>query len=206
MEKEEFLIHELAEKAGVTVRTIRYYTIEGLLPQPVIHGKFAYYTKDHLHRLELIRQLKDAYLPLREIRQTMSTLSEEEVQERLKDRQPGERPQMELPVAVVLEGGAKALDYIARLMDRQSILRAPGYKPKAPPVQIQESQPAYASALTGEPDPPAKKRSPVEGESWRRIELAPGLELHIRQPAEPLPSQAVQQIIAAVHSLIQTRP
>ena len=76
MEEEKFLIHELAEKAGVTVRTIRYYTNEGLLPQPEASGKYAYYSAAHLNRLELIRRMKDAYLPLREIRQTLVRLSD----------------------------------------------------------------------------------------------------------------------------------
>jgi DNA-binding transcriptional MerR regulator len=189
VENEEFLIHELAEKAGVTVRTIRYYTIEGLLPPPISHGKFAYYTKDHLHRLELIRQLKDAYLPLREIRQTMSSMSDAEVQQRL----PGSPPDLtesglkETAAPAVPQGGTKALDYISQLMERQSSLR----KVDVQPPLIREPQPLYASP-------------PVE-ETWRRIELAPGVELHIRQPIQALPVQTIQQITAALRSLLQTK-
>lgn len=64
-----FLIAELAKLAGTTVRTIRYYTDKGLLHQPQLQGKYAYYTRQHLDRLKLIRRMNDACLPLREMRQ-----------------------------------------------------------------------------------------------------------------------------------------
>ena len=84
-----------------------------------------------------------------------------------------------------------ALDYITRLMSQQSSMRAPGEQIKAPP-QIREPQPAYAGSKTDQ--------------TWRRIELAPGVELHIRQPAEPLSPQAVQHIITALRSQLQAKP
>jgi DNA-binding transcriptional MerR regulator len=83
-DQEEYLINELAQRAGVTVRTIRYYTDQGLLPTPDTRGKYATYNRGHLLRLELIRQMKEAYLPLREIREIIQTLSDEEMRQRLK--------------------------------------------------------------------------------------------------------------------------
>ncbi|MCL4562693.1 MAG: MerR family transcriptional regulator, partial [Chloroflexi bacterium] len=56
------LIHELARRAGVSVRTIRYYIEEGLLPPPGNLGRYSLYGEEYLDRLELIRQLKAAYL------------------------------------------------------------------------------------------------------------------------------------------------
>ena len=38
MTAEEYLIGELAKKADVSVRTIRYYISEGLLPSPQSRG------------------------------------------------------------------------------------------------------------------------------------------------------------------------
>jgi DNA-binding transcriptional MerR regulator len=189
MDNEEFLIHELAERAGVTVRTIRYYTIEGLLPQPVNRGKYAYYTMEHVHRLELIRRLKDAYLPLREIRQTLSSMSDGEVLARLHEHPPvgSEQPPS---VPAPAQRAPKALDYIAQLMDRQSSLRSHGEKPKPKPVQIREQPSLYADA----PE-----------QVWRRIELAPGVELHIRQPAESFTPQSIQQILAGVRRQLQIK-
>src|SRR4030043_2475810 len=83
MPQDKYLIHELAKLAGTTVRTIRYYTDEGLLPQPEYDSKYAYYSSSHLRRLEFIRLLKDAYLPLREIRQIMLSIKDDEDQRRM---------------------------------------------------------------------------------------------------------------------------
>src|SRR5437588_9187384 len=72
-------ISELADEAGVTPRTIRYYVEQGLLPEPE-RGRPAEYTEQHLRRLDLIRRLKEQYLPLEEIRNVMQRLSLEEVE------------------------------------------------------------------------------------------------------------------------------
>ena len=90
MTQEELLIHELAEKAGVTVRTIRYYIEQGLLPEPKYQGRYSYYTLSFLDRLELIRRLKDSFLPLSEIREIMISLTDAEVQ--LVQRRDRDRP------------------------------------------------------------------------------------------------------------------
>jgi len=71
---EEMGLTELVEAAGVSVRTIRYYIAEGLLPPPLSAGPRAAYTPEHLDRLRLIARLKDAYLPLREIRRRLRGL------------------------------------------------------------------------------------------------------------------------------------
>jgi DNA-binding transcriptional MerR regulator len=51
-------IDELAQKAGLTVDTIRYYAREGLLPAPVKQGRHRLYDSEHLERLERIRELQ----------------------------------------------------------------------------------------------------------------------------------------------------
>ncbi len=79
MTESDYQIHELADKAGVSVRTIRFYIKEGLLPSPQVRGRYAGYSDDYLERLELIRLLKDQFLPLREIRVRTQGLSQEEV-------------------------------------------------------------------------------------------------------------------------------
>ena len=47
-EEATYTIGELAERAGVTPRTIRYYTAEGLLPRPDTRGQYARYRADQL--------------------------------------------------------------------------------------------------------------------------------------------------------------
>ncbi len=70
---------ELVDAAGVTVRTVRYYIAEGLLPAPRGTGPSSFYTRDHLDRLTLISRLKDGYLPLKEIKRRLSGVDEAEV-------------------------------------------------------------------------------------------------------------------------------
>ena len=67
----EYSIGELAEEAGVSTRTIRYYVSEGLLPPPVGAGPNSRYTDAHLRQLGIIGRLKEQYLPLREIRRRL---------------------------------------------------------------------------------------------------------------------------------------
>jgi DNA-binding transcriptional MerR regulator len=61
----EMRIDELAERAGVPTRTIRYYTQQGLLPPPRLKGRVGYYEGRHLDRLRLIKELQEKrFLPL----------------------------------------------------------------------------------------------------------------------------------------------
>ena len=68
-------IGELAARAGTTVRTVRYYVAQGLLPGPVGAGPRSAYALEHLVRLGAIRALKARYLPLAEIRRRLARMS-----------------------------------------------------------------------------------------------------------------------------------
>ncbi len=62
-------IGELAERAEVTPRTVRYYESVGLLPPGAREGKGQhYYTEETVARLRKIDQLKQLGLSLDEIR------------------------------------------------------------------------------------------------------------------------------------------
>ena len=74
-----YTISQLAELAGVTPRTIRYYTAEGLLPRPDARGQYALYGEPHLLRLQLIGQLKETYLPLGEIKMRIENLDDAQI-------------------------------------------------------------------------------------------------------------------------------
>src|SRR5215217_1740217 len=76
---ERLTLGELTAAADVSVRTVRYYIAEGLLPPPEGSGPGSAYTSGHLDRLRLIQRLKEAYLPLKEIRRRLSGLSDDEV-------------------------------------------------------------------------------------------------------------------------------
>lgn len=55
--RREYRIGELANAAGVTVRTVRYYQERKLLPPPRRVGRVAWYSQAHLARLRVIGQL-----------------------------------------------------------------------------------------------------------------------------------------------------
>ena len=194
MPVKKYLIGELAEKASTTVRTIRYYTEEGLLPPPDIQGKYAYYSIEHLNRLELIRRMKEAFLPLREIRQLMLSLTEDEVNQRLLDQvlpveKDATEPQKnESP----LDAGSDALEYISRLMNEQAVYRPKG---KTAPFQAVQSmkQSELRSTTSHAPDTP---QTQTISENWQRIPLGAGVELHLRTPSDPELSARVEQLIS----------
>jgi DNA-binding transcriptional MerR regulator len=56
---ERFTIDELAARTGMTVRTLRFYATEGLLPPPRRTGRIAVYGPQHRMRVDLIRTLQE---------------------------------------------------------------------------------------------------------------------------------------------------
>src|SRR5262249_27518770 len=57
-------LEELARRAGVSPRTVRYYIQRGLLPAPDFKGPDTAYGERHLLGLRIIRKLQVAYWPL----------------------------------------------------------------------------------------------------------------------------------------------
>lgn len=57
--EDELTIDELAARTGTTVRTVRFYATEGLLPPPRRQGRIAYYDARHRMRLDLVRTLQE---------------------------------------------------------------------------------------------------------------------------------------------------
>lgn len=225
-----YTIGQLAEAAGVTARTIRYYTAEGLLPPPDTRGKYARYSAEHLDRLRLIARLKDAYMPLGEIKSRLEELSAEQVQLLLHEHGGTQQ----------IAETSSASEYITRLLDSQRSLRsalpssgadAPGYaemrandgastpSPSAPLLQTGRAEARPAAPAPQPPQSPGsllrrlvpqrREKAPPEhlaasAETWQRVTLAPGVELHIRGAlAEPL-GQKVQQLIKQARDLFDS--
>lgn len=68
----ELSLDELAERSGVSARTIRYYQSEGVLAAPRREGREARYNPGHLERLELIAELQERGLKLEAIQSLLS--------------------------------------------------------------------------------------------------------------------------------------
>jgi len=179
-------------EAGVTPRTIRFYTAEGLLPPPDARGKYALYTEEHLSRLDLIGKLKDAYLPLGEIRARIEHLNQAGVAEMLATVENESSP---TPPGQVHES-ASASAYIARVLATQSIgAQQPPPRPSAPAI--------HAMAT---PAPPMQAAEPLPApDTWERLELAPGVELHARAASDHETHNFIRRIVEYAKTLRKGR-
>lgn len=206
-------IAELAQRAEVTPRTIRYYIAEGLLPPPSGTGPHRLYAADHLLRLQAIKRLKEQYLPLAEIRRRLAGASHD-------DRDALSPDEEGAP-------DSSAEDYLAALP-----------RPAAPPSPRLGASPASASprfvASLGDPAasemiggpsrgtpgiPPPRfgigsavprrdegRSSPEDpGEDvWRRVTLAPGVELNYQLTGDHARDAAVLRLIQNARQILQT--
>ncbi|MCX4585281.1 MerR family transcriptional regulator [Streptomyces sp. NBC_01481] len=74
-EEPTLTVDELAARAGVTVRTIRFYSTRGLLPPPVIGPRrVGHYGQGHLSRLALIEELQHQGMTLAAIERYVEQL------------------------------------------------------------------------------------------------------------------------------------
>jgi DNA-binding transcriptional MerR regulator len=192
-QKDGLTIEELAATVGVSVRTVRFYIAEGLIPGPGQRGKGTFYGAEHLLTLRLVRRLSEQRLPLAEIRDRLAGLSLAEVGALLEeeDRNEAERQQAE-------QGGSPK-EYLSALLKQARVARQAGPPTPPAPFSLRESRAADWGALLSPSPPPAAPAQPPAparpdaptsapssaaapaGESWQRLELAPGLELHVRE-------------------------
>jgi DNA-binding transcriptional MerR regulator len=70
----ELTVDELAARTGMTVRTLRFYASEGLLPPPQRRGRVAYYDARHRLRLDLIRTLQEHGYTLSAIQRVLNRI------------------------------------------------------------------------------------------------------------------------------------
>lgn len=68
-------IGEVAERLGLSLRTIRYYEEVGLItPSARSHGGFRLYTEDDIARLEVVKGMKPLDFSLDQMRELLATL------------------------------------------------------------------------------------------------------------------------------------
>lgn len=80
----EYKVSELADKAGVTKRTIHYYISKGLLLPPEGSGVNSLYNNEHLETILLIKKLQAEYMPLNKIREYILENPTEKIQKNAK--------------------------------------------------------------------------------------------------------------------------
>ena len=166
-EQTGFSIEELAEAADVPVRTVRFYIAEGLLPGPGTRGKAAVYRQEHLARLRLIRLLARQRTPLAEIGELLGEVDDAAVDELL----AREERRSETLERQAQEPSPQA--YIAALLENARAARTPSASTGAPAFRVREPSPYGKRSKGG-----VRPSGPAE-EVWYRLELMPGVELHV---------------------------
>ncbi len=208
--RERFSLAELTEASGVSVRTVRYYIAEGLLPPPVGSGPKAYYTRDHLDRLTLIGRMRANYLPLKEIRRRLEEMTPAEVRReaaepgdgvgeatrttRTSSPPQGERGRDEAsatgarPRHRLEEAGDEPLDALPDATMRQQV--SPATPWDAEPGLFDLDADAAADlpfdldeSLVGE-----------EAATWRRVRIGPEAELMVSERLYQRRREAVEQL------------
>jgi DNA-binding transcriptional MerR regulator len=192
---EQLAISELARRAGVSIRTIRYYIGEGLLPPPQSNGRYAQYPQEFLIRLELIRKLRDAFLPLKEIRILITDLDESQIQVLLAGGMVTEKKNIaDAPPTYNSDtGNPQAVEYINQIL--KTHLSPPDAVQPIPTISDRIALKQAVFSLQ------ALKPSIGREERWLRIEIAPGVELSLRHPLKPDIEQNLERLIAQVRLL-----
>ena len=72
MDDDRFSIGEIAERGGVTRRTVRYYVQRGLIPEPLGRGRGEHYGPEHLAALLRVKSLQEQGATLEEIRRHLA--------------------------------------------------------------------------------------------------------------------------------------
>jgi DNA-binding transcriptional MerR regulator len=194
-----YSISELANLAGVTPRTIRYYVSIGLLASPGRAGPGTRYSDGHLQRLRLIRKLQREHLPLGDIGSRLQDLDDEDV-ERL----------LETDISTATPGSA--LDYIRQLREEPEAGDATARDDRiaGSPAPARAGIEALTAALTSAPAPTAPTASTTTNEppltlrsQWERVALSQNVELHIRKPLGRLEKKRVDRLIHIAHELLE---
>lgn len=186
-------LEELAERVAIPVRTIRYYITEGLLPRPEGRGKATTYSEEQLQRLRLIRLLSQRHMPLAEMAQLLNRLSLAEVQALLaeeeqqsKELEPTNRQPAPQEYIATLLKNARAVKHGSQ----QVSTYAP---PPAPPRSLPPPPVAKIHEPAGVYDAPRI----ASGDRWQRWELAPGVELHVKESVEEQQHGLIERLCQA---------
>jgi DNA-binding transcriptional MerR regulator len=192
----EYSLQDLADLAGATPRTIRYYIAQGLLASPGRVGPGTTYTDGHLNRLRLIKRLQREHLPLAEIRSRLAALDDATV--------------ASLVAATPAEpASGSAIDYIRGILGGDGPIEQ---MPLTPPIPARPGASPAFSRLAAYDLPASSPAEPggsgfasptPDRSQWDRILLAPDVELHVRRPLARLVHKRVERLIQIARELLE---
>lgn len=171
-------------------RTLRYYLAEGLLsPAAEKQGTASVFGYVHLLQLLVVKKLQSEHLPIRKIKELVDGRTEREL-ERL--------------LGLDAKAGAKneALSYLEKLLTRST---SPAAAP--PPAAPRNQNFASPAAALNQPPPnmdTQRQAAPTSAASWSRVEIEPGLELHVRGDyAPPAETKGVRQLTRLILNVLE---
>jgi len=196
---DRFSVTELADLAGVTPRTVRYYLAQGLLPAVGQSGPGSKYDQSHLLRLRLIRRLQAEHLPLAEIRRRLDDLTPSDIRELAAGDEPAPPAETALDyLRTVLRGTEKAMPPPGFV---RSAMAAPASALRR--MEITETVPSFASPRRDSSEPQDPPTAAIERSQWERIALAPDVELHIRRPLTRAQQKGIDRLVTIARELLE---
>jgi DNA-binding transcriptional MerR regulator len=153
-------------------RTVRYYLSEGLLsPAVEKQGTASVFGYRHLLQLLVVKKLQSEHLPIRKIRELVDGRTERDLERLLG----------------VSETGSTARNDALRYLETLLTAHPSTAPPQSPSLRSQHmagalasrAAPAAAAAMPAQPQPQQGAGT------WARIEIEPGLELHLRGDYQP---------------------
>ena len=152
-------------------RTIRYYLAEGLIQAAdEKQGTASVFTYKHLLQLIAVKKLQAEHLPIRKIRELVT-----------------DKDQQQLESLLGVTASAKRTDDKEAKRYLESLL--------APSMSFGSINNAPQNAAPSSPPAAPSRRESTA--SWQRVEIEPGLELHIRSDYTPPVSTARTKGVAA---------
>jgi DNA-binding transcriptional MerR regulator len=195
-EEDRYSLTELADLAGVTPRTVRYYLAQGLLPAVGQTGPGSKYGTDHLDRLRVIKRLQVEHLPLAEIRHRLDGLDPEAIRDLAGSPEPPPPDSALEYLRTVL--GTTTTDGLSLRRSAEPIAAMQAPTTPATSAQPMPVPPAPLSATTARPS-----GTPIERSQWERIVLAPDVELHLRRPLSRSQNKQVDRLVTIARELLE---
>jgi DNA-binding transcriptional MerR regulator len=166
-------------------RTLRYYLAEGLLSSATDkQGTASVFGYLHLLQLLVVKKLQSEHLPIRKIKELVDGRTEREL-ERL--------------LGLDAKAGAKneALSYLEKLLTRST----------SPASASRNQNFASPAASINSPRNLANQQrqsAPSSPATWERVEIEPGLELHVRGDyAPPVETKGVRRLTRLILNVLE---
>lgn len=188
----ELSIGELAERAGITRRVVRFYVQRELIAPPHGRGRGSYYTADHLRRVLRIQELQAEGLSLDAIGELLDR-AQDEGQENVgaaDSHSPVSAASVELkmlrePVDLMDAAGLDVVEPEAskhsapKHIQRRARAKVKKRAQQSDEMRSVDSHSVNSESVDSDSGESGSQESRSAEELWQRVSLLPGLELNV---------------------------